>query len=67
MKVNVVIEEVRVIKRTYCVEGVNSLEMAAKCAERCLKRQFQPNTYMSREVPYPPNYEISSYEIVDPN
>ena len=62
MKVRVQIIETKKIVRTYEVDGVNSLEAAAKCAERCARRQFQPNTYMRQEVPYAPT--IGSYEVV---
>lgn len=67
MQIKVTIEETRTIKRTYFVDGVNSLETAAKCAERCSRHMYQPNTYMCREVPYPPTYKIDGYEIVNPD
>ena len=64
MKIRVQIIETRQVVRTYEVDGVNSLEMAAKCEERCATRRFQPNTYLYHEVPQPPTYSIGSYEIV---
>jgi len=66
MKIRVQIIETRQIVRTYEVDGVNSLEAAAKCAERCATRKFQPNTYLYREVPRPPTYSIGSCEVVNP-
>ena len=64
MKVRVQIIETKKVIRTYEVEGVNSLEMAEKCAYRCAHRQFQPNTYMMQEVPCCPEYSTGSFEIV---
>ena len=66
MKIRVQIIETRQIVRTYEVDGVNSLEAAAKCAERCATRKFQPNTYLYREVPQSPAYSIGSCEVVNP-
>lgn len=66
MKVRVQIVETRQIVRTYEVDGVNSLESAAKCADRCARHMFQPNTYMMREVPQSPTYSIGAYEVVEP-
>ena len=65
MKVRVTIQEVKIIERTYEVDGVNTLETAKKCAERCARKQFQPNTYMMREVPKPPTYQTTVCEIVE--
>lgn len=65
MKVRVQIIETRQVVRTYEVDGVNTLEAAAKCADRCAKRQFQPNTYLYREVPMRPTYSIGSYEVIN--
>ena len=65
MKIRVQIIETRQVVRTYEVDGVNSLEAAAKCAERCATRRFQPNTYLYREVPQPPTYSIGSCEVVN--
>ena len=65
MDVRVTITETKTIERTYYVKGVNSLETAAKCAERCAARHYQPNTYMWREVPRRPTYKIDSFEVVD--
>lgn len=65
MKVRVQIVETRQIVRTYEVDGVNTLEAAAKCAERCARRQFQPNTYLYREVPKKSTYAIGNYEVVE--
>ncbi len=65
MKVLVKVIETRIIERTYEVDGVNTLENAAKCAERCYSKQFQPNTYMRQEIPYPPSVSIGSYEIIE--
>ena len=64
MKVRVTIQEIRVIERVYEVDGVNTLDSAKKCAERCSRRQFQPNTYLYREVPQPPTYSIGSCEVI---
>ena len=66
MKVLVTIQETKVIERTYEVNGVNSLEMAAKCADRCAKNLFQPNAYMRREVPLKPTYRLDRYEVIEP-
>lgn len=66
MKVRVQIIETKQVIRTYEVEGVNSLETAKKCAHRCALHQFQPNTYMMREVPCSPTYSIGTYEVVEP-
>ena len=65
MDVRVTIVETKTIERTYYVSGVNSLEAAGKCAERCAGRRFQPNTYMWREVPKPPTYHLEKYEVVE--
>ena len=65
MKIRVQIIETKKIVRTYEVDGVNSLEMAEKCAYRCATRHFQPNTYMMREVPYRPEYCTGSIEVVE--
>ena len=65
MKVRVKIVETRTIERTYEVNGVNSLDMAKKCAERCMMNQYQPNTYMYREVPRRPTYKVDSCEIIE--
>lgn len=65
MKVRVKIVETKIVERTYEVDGVNSLDTAKKCAERCYMRQFQPNTYMMREVPKRPTISFGSCEIVE--
>ena len=65
MKIRVQIIETRQVVRTYEVDGVNSLETAAKCAKRCATQKFQPNTYMMREVPCTPQYEIGAFEIIE--
>ena len=65
MKIRVTIQETRVIDRVYEVSGVNSLDAAAKCAERCAKHQFQPNTYLRQEVPHTPTHRLEKYEIVE--
>jgi len=65
MKVRVKIIETKTIERTYEIDGVNSLDMAKKCAERCYFHQFQPNTYMMREVPQSPRFSFGSCEIVE--
>ena len=67
MNVLVTIQEVKVIERTYEVQGVNSLETAEKCAYRCMERKFQPNTYLYREVPRRPTYKTASYEVKEEN
>lgn len=67
MKVRVTIEEVKVIKRTYEIDGVNTLEAAKKCALRCANKQFQPNAWLYREVPCSPTYRLGSYEVVNPD
>ena len=64
MKVRVTLKEVRVIERVYEVDGVNSLEMAEKCAKRCATRKYQPNTYLYREIPHSPTYDTESYEVI---
>ena len=64
MKVRVTVTETKVIERTYEVDGVNTLEAAAKCAQRCATRRFQPNTYLYREVPQSPTYDVVKYEVV---
>ena len=64
MKVRVTVTETKVIERTYEVDGVNTLEAAAKCAQRCATRKFQPNTYLYREVPQSPTYDVVKYEVV---
>ena len=50
---------------TYEVDGVNSLETAKKCAQRCMNKEFQPNTYLFRRVPHPPYTEVSSMEVLE--
>ena len=65
MKVRVTIHEVKTIARTYEVDGVNSLETAKKCAERCARHQFQPNTYMMREVPFASTYNFDTCEVIE--
>ena len=65
MKVRVQIIETRQIMRTYEVDGVNSLDTAKKCAYRCANHQYQPNTYMMREVPFSPTYSTGAYEIIE--
>jgi len=67
MDVRVTIIETKQVRRTYLVKGVNSLETAEKCAQRCLKHQYQPNTYLWREVPCSPSYETDSFEVVNLN
>ena len=66
MKVRVTIVETKQIYRTYEVNGVNSLDAAKKCAMRAYNHQFQPNTYMFREVPHSPFTEFDVMEIVEP-
>lgn len=66
MRVRVTITETKTIERTYEIDGVNSLETAAKCAERCAKRQYQPNAYLYREIPQAPQYNVTGYEVVNP-
>lgn len=65
MKVRVTINETKIVQRTYEVDGVNSLDNAKKCAERCYFKQFQPNTYMMREVPKRPTISFGSCEIIE--
>lgn len=65
MKVRVTIVETKQIYRTYEVDGVNDLETAKRCAYRCATRQYQPNTYKMREVPYPPTYDYGAMEVVE--
>ena len=65
MKVRVTIVETRSIYRTYEVDGVNSLEVAEKCAYRCANHEFQPNTYMMREVPHRPQFSTGAMEVVE--
>jgi len=65
MKIRVQLVETKQIIRTYEVDGVNSLEAAQKCAQRCAHRQFQPNTYMMQEVPCAPSYSIGACEIIE--
>ena len=65
MDVRVTIVVTKTIERTYYVKGVNSLDAAAKCAERCATKQFQPNAYLWREVPQRPNFKTDSFEIVN--
>lgn len=66
MKIKVTTKEIRTIERTYYVDGVNTLEAAAKCAERCYNNQYQPNTWLWQEVPHTPQLKIEEYEIVEP-
>lgn len=66
MKVRVVIQETKVIERTYEIDGVNSIDSAKKCAERCYFHQFQPNAYMMREVPRRSTISFGSVEVVNP-
>ena len=65
MKVLVTIQETKIIERVYEVDGVTTLENAAKCAERCAKHLFQPNAYMRQEVPHTPNYAVTKYEVME--
>ena len=65
MKVIVTIEQVNVITREYEVDGVNSLEAAAKCAMRCGQSKFQPNAYCRREVPHRPTFKVTNYEVIN--
>ena len=65
MKVRVKIVETKIVERTYEVDGVNSLDNAKKCAERCYMRQFQPHTYKMREIPKRPTISFGSCEIVE--
>ena len=65
MKIRVKIIKTIEVERTYEVNGVNDLETAKKCALRCATKQFQPNTYMMREVPQPPFYRFDSMEIIE--
>ena len=66
MKVRVKIIETKTVERTYEVDGVNNIDNAKKCAERCYFKQFQPNTYMMREVPNRPSIAFDAVEIVEP-
>ena len=63
MRVQVTIIETKQIFRTYEVDGVNDLDTAKKCAQRCATHQFQPNTYLVRQVPYAPTYSYGAIEI----
>lgn len=65
MDIKVTITEIKEVQRTYFVKGVNSLQTAEKCAYRCAGRDFQPNTYLYREVPCRPYYRTNGYEIVN--
>ena len=65
MKVRVTIKEIKTTYKTYEVDGVNSLETAAKCAERAYLHQFQPNAYLYHDVPCPKTHKIDKYEVVD--
>lgn len=67
MNVRVTITETYTIDRVYEINGVNSLETAAKCAVRCAKGQYQPNAWLHREIPNSPTYCVEKYEIVNPN
>lgn len=66
MKVKVTTEEVLTYYRTYYVDGVSSLENAAKCAERCYNHQHQPNTYCCWAVDKPvKEFKVTGYEVVE--
>lgn len=65
MKVRVTIVETKQVYRTYEVDGVNTLEAAQKCAYRCATHQYQPNTYMMREVPHRPTFKFDAMEVVE--
>ena len=67
MDVKVTIVETKQIQRTYFVKGVSNLENAAKAAQRCATHQYQPNTYMWREIPNAPTFKIDGFEVVNSN
>ena len=65
MDVKVTIVETHQTIKEYYVSGVNSLEMAAKCAKRCYNHEYQPNTYLYHNVPMPTTYVVDKYEVID--
>lgn len=65
MKVNVIVRETQVTEYTYEISNVNSLEAAQKCAMRAASRQYQPNTWMLRKIPYPSTLSVHSCEVVE--
>ena len=66
MKVKVTTEEILTYHRTYYVDGVNSLENAAKCAERCYNHLHQPNTYCCQRIETPTkDFKVTGYEVVE--
>lgn len=67
MKINVVVRATQVTEYVYEITNVNSLEAAQKCAMRAAYRQYQPNAWMARKVPYPPTFTADSCEIIEVN
>lgn len=75
MKVLVTLVETKKTIRTYCVNGVNSLEAAEKCARRCYNKAYQPNTHEVtlssddvhcwRSYDTAPTLEVEGYEVVE--
>ena len=66
MKIYVTTEEVLTYHRTYCVDGVSSLENAKKCVERCYNHLGQPNTYCIQSIEKPTKeFRVTGYEVVE--
>lgn len=65
MKVNVVVRATQITEYVYEISGVNSIEAAQKCAMRAANKQYQPNAWMSRKVPYPPTLSVHSCEVTE--
>lgn len=65
MKIQVTIVETRQVFKTYEVEGVDSIEAAKKCAEKCYTDYRHSNTRLVREVPQAPTHRFDAVEVVE--
>lgn len=65
MKMRVTIVETHQVFKTYEVEGVEDIEAAKKCAERCYGNHAQLNTRLVRQVPHSPTHRFDAIEVVE--
>lgn len=65
VKINVTVRATQITEYTYEISGVNSIEAAQKCAMRAVNKQYQPNAWLSRKVPYPPTLSVGACEVVE--
>ena len=65
MKVQVTIVETHQVFKTYEVEGVESIEAAKRCAEKCYTDYGHFHARLVREVPRTPTHRFDAIKVVE--